>query len=137
MHGYIQSPVQAVDIRSSQLDTPVDIQLVDVQQALRRQIEEEKAQDRISQPFSLLPNGEIPVLQSDGAYVQPQAGEQPALVAQGGKRAIWYDRLLFVLVALLVLGIVGGLSFGYLLSLAHLTLLQPVFLSVVSQAVQL
>ena len=141
MYGHMQSSVQAaVDTRFADVqlttDTPVDIQLVDVQQALQRQIAEEKAQDRISQPFSLLPNAEIPVPVAD---VQPRTIASPALSARGATRSIWHDRLLFILIALLVLGIMGGLSFGYLLSLAHLASapLLRASLSLVSQVVQL
>ncbi len=142
VYGHMQSSVQAVDTRfvDAQLttDTPVDIQLVNVQQALHRQIAEEKAQDRISQAFSLLPNAEIPVPATD-VQTSPRAIDSPALSARGATRSIWHDRLLFILVALLVLGIMGGLSFGYLLSLAHLASapLLPASLSLVSQVVQL
>jgi hypothetical protein len=142
VYGHMQSPVQAVDTRFADVqlttDTPVNIQLVDVQQALHRQIAEEKAQDRISQPFSLLPNAEIPVPVAD-VHTLPQAIDSPTPSARGATRTLWHDRLLFILVALLVLGIMGGLSFGYLLSLAHLAS-APILLaslSLVSQVVQL
>lgn len=134
-----QPSVQAVDTRFTEgqlTDTPVDIQLVDVQKALHRQIAEEKAQDRFSQAFSLLPNAEIPVPVAD-VQTRPQAIETSALATQGVARTLWHDRLLFILVALLVLGIMGGLSFGYLLSLAHIASPLPASLSVLSQVVQL
>ena len=141
VYGDMQSPVQALETRFADVqltDTPVDIQLVDVQQALYRQMAEEKAQDRISQPFSLLPNAEIPVPVAD-VQPQPRAIDSSAFSARAATRTIWHDRLLFILVALLVLGIMGGLSFGYLLSLAHTTPapLLPASLSLVSQVVQL
>ncbi len=90
------------------MDTPADVQLVDVQKALYKQIEEEKAQDYLSQPFSLLPE-EQPLTTVD----------LPAQPTQGATHSIWPDRFLFVLVALFVLGIMGGIGFSYLLSLAH------------------
>lgn len=126
-HGYAQDRVQAytqaVDVQFADVqltDTPVDIQLIDVQKALDKQIAEEKAQDRLSQPLSLLSNAPL---------TEPEA---TPLIRE---RAIWHDRLLFILVALLALGIMGGLSFGYLLSLAHSAAFLPSSLALVSQVV--
>ena len=132
-HAYAQDRVQAyaqaVDVQFADVqltDTPVDIQLIDVQKALDKQIAEEKAQDRLSQPLSLLSN----------APHAPHAPlTEPGAAPLIRERAIWHDRLLFILVALLALGIMGGLSFGYLLSLAHSAALLPSSLALVSQVV--
>ncbi len=123
----VQAHTQAVDIQFADVqltDTPVDIQLIDVQKALDKQIAEEKAQDRLAQPFSLLSNA--PALPTE-----PEAVD----LLPTRERAIWHDRLLFILVALLALGIMGGLSFGYLLSLAHTATLLPASLALVDQVV--
>ena len=139
MHMYT-GHTQAVDARFADVqltNTPVDIQLIDVQKALHKQIAEEKAQDRLSQPFSLLSNA--PVLPV-GTEIETQPGpvDLSTLPNRESTRTLWHDRLLFILVALLVLGIMGGLSFGYLLSLAHIASapLLPASLSVAYQVVQ-
>ncbi len=123
-YANVQPQSQAVDVQFVDVqltDTPVDIQLIDVQKALDKQIAEEKAQDCLAQPLSLLSNASVSLTETQPA---------PVLLT----RTIWHDRLLFILVALLALGIVGGLGFGYLLSLAHTITLLPA--SVVYQVVQ-
>ena len=127
MQDRVQAHTQAVDVQFADVqltDTPVDIQLIDVQKALDKQIAEEKAQDRLSQPLSLLSNA------PNAPLTEPEAAP---LIRE---RAIWHDRLLFILVALLALGIMGGLSFGYLLSLAHSAAFLPSSLALVSQVVR-
>ncbi|GAC1470231.1 MAG: hypothetical protein NVS2B12_36110 [Ktedonobacteraceae bacterium] len=96
-----------------------ELQLIDVQKALEKQIAEEKAQDQRVQPLSLLTDAvQMPGMVA-GQASEPASDLVTVQLLRTGRRTIWYDRLLFVLVALLVLGIVGGVGFAYLLSAAH------------------
>jgi hypothetical protein len=115
---YMRSAAQRVSnvmpdhMQRDVVDTPADVQLIDVQKALYQQIAEEKEQDRHAQAFSLLP------AEAEHATTSLLPVEDAPL-ARRAARSIWPDRFLFVLVAILALGIMGGVGFAYLLGLTH------------------
>ncbi len=92
-------------------DMLADEPVMDVVDVAERHYGEEKVQDRRSVALSLDKER-----QAGARLAQMDAASFPLKAAASGG---WYDRFLLILVALVVLGITGGVVFGYLLSSVH------------------